>query len=231
MPVAHRDRGRSAGSFAPAMLRPARDAGRRAAARARLSAGHLPRHAGVLIMIVLMMALRGSGDAMTPLWFMVVAVVLDSGLNPVFILGLGPAPELGIAGSAMATVIANYRQPRRPARLHLRARPAAAAARRRAALPAPDPALLRIDRRQGPADGPADDRHLLLGAGDDRAWSTARASTPPPPSAWRMQLWTYLQMPAMALGAAVSAMAAQNIGAGSWDRVSAITRSAWSSTC
>ena len=39
-----------------------------------------------------------------------------------------------------------------------------------------------------------------------------------------MQLWTYVQMPAMALGAAVSAMAAQNIGAGKWDRVSAITR-------
>jgi len=32
-------------------------------------------------------------------------------------------------------------------------------------------------------------------------------------------------MPAMALGAAVSDMGAQNIGAGKWDRVSAITRS------
>lgn len=40
-----------------------------------------------------------------------------------------------------------------------------------------------------------------------------------------MQLWAYLQMPAMAFGAAVSAMTAQNIGAGRWDRVSAITRS------
>jgi len=39
-----------------------------------------------------------------------------------------------------------------------------------------------------------------------------------------MQLWTYVQMPAMALGAAVSAMAAQNIGAGLWDRVGQITR-------
>ncbi len=38
------------------------------------------------------------------------------------------------------------------------------------------------------------------------------------------QLWTYVQMPAMALGAAVSAMAAQNIGAGKWDRVNSITR-------
>ena len=40
-----------------------------------------------------------------------------------------------------------------------------------------------------------------------------------------MQLWTYVQMPAMALGAAVSAMTAQNIGAGLWHRVNAITRS------
>ena len=46
-----------------------------------------------------------------------------------------------------------------------------------------------------------------------------------------MQLWTYVQMPAMALGAAVSAMAAQNIGAGKWERVSAITRSGSSTRC
>jgi Na+-driven multidrug efflux pump len=37
------------------------------------------------------------------------------------------------------------------------------------------------------------------------------------------QLWTYVQMPAMAIGTAVSAMAAQNIGAKKWDRVNAIT--------
>src|SRR5207302_2296082 len=48
-----------------------------------------------LILIMLMMAMRGAGDAMTPLWFMILAVVLDNGLNPVFILGLGPAPKLG----------------------------------------------------------------------------------------------------------------------------------------
>src|SRR4051795_4856 len=62
----------------------------------------------LLLLTLLMMALRGSGDSLTPLWFMIVAVVLDSGLNPVFIRGLGPAPRLGIAGSAMATLIANY---------------------------------------------------------------------------------------------------------------------------
>ncbi len=34
-----------------------------------------------------------------------------------------------------------------------------------------------------------------------------------------MQLWNYVQMPALAIGAAASSMAAQNVGAGRWDRV------------
>ena len=37
-----------------------------------------------------------------------------------------------------------------------------------------------------------------------------------------MQLWNYVQMPALAIGAAVSSMAAQNVGAGRWDRVGKI---------
>jgi len=32
-----------------------------------------------------------------------------------------------------------------------------------------------------------------------------------------MQLWNYVQMPALAIAAAVSSMAAQNVGAGRWD--------------
>jgi len=39
-----------------------------------------------------------------------------------------------------------------------------------------------------------------------------------------LQTWTYVQMPAMALAAAVSTMAAQNVGAGHWDRVGAAAR-------
>jgi Na+-driven multidrug efflux pump len=38
-------------------------------------------------------------------------------------------------------------------------------------------------------------------------------------------IWSYLQMPTMAIGASVSSMAAQNVGAGRWDRVSRIARS------
>jgi Na+-driven multidrug efflux pump len=39
-----------------------------------------------------------------------------------------------------------------------------------------------------------------------------------------LQIWTYIQMPAFAVGMAVSAMAAQNVGAQKWDRVRSIAR-------
>ena len=39
------------------------------------------------------------------------------------------------------------------------------------------------------------------------------------------QLWQYIQMPAFAIGMAVSSMAAQNVGAQKWDRVRAVARS------
>src|ERR1700738_2197523 len=52
-----------------------------------------------------MSMLRGAGDSKTPFYFMVLSVVIDIGLNPVFIFGLGPIPRLGIAGSALATFV------------------------------------------------------------------------------------------------------------------------------
>src|SRR3546814_20911779 len=39
-----------------------------------------------------------------------------------------------------------------------------------------------------------------------------------------LQLWPYIQMPAMAIGAACSSMAAQHVGAGQWDRLNATAR-------
>ncbi len=179
---------------------------------------------GSLMMIMLMMALRGGGDAMTPLWFMILIVLLDSGLNPVFILGLGPAPALGIAGSATATVIANYtgliamlvyiyaRD------LPLRLRGGELRYLR------PDRAILKTIVIKGLPMGLqmiviSSSALALIGLVNREGVDTTAAF------GVAMQLWTYLQMPAMALGAAVSAMAAQNIGAGKWERVSAITRS------
>ena len=177
----------------------------------------------ILIMIVLMMGLRGSGDALTPLWFMIVAVILDAGLNPVLILGLGPAPRLGIAGSATATVIANYGCLigllayiyRRDLPLRLRGR--------ELRYLRPDPAILKTIVKKGLPMGLqmiviSSSALALIGLVNREGVDTTAAF------GVAMQLWTYIQMPAMALSAAASAMAAQNIGAGKWDRVSAITR-------
>src|SRR5437763_850828 len=58
----------------------------------------------LLLLTLMMMALRGAGDSLTPLWFMIIAVVLDSGLNPFFILGIGPFPRMGIAGAAVSAM-------------------------------------------------------------------------------------------------------------------------------
>jgi len=178
----------------------------------------------MLLLVMLMMALRGAGDSLTPLWFMILAVILDSSLNPVFILGLGPAPKLGIAGSATATVIANYSALiglliyvyRRDLPLRLRGV--------ELAYLRPDPAILRTIVTKGLPMGLqmiviSGSALMLIGLVNREGVDTAAAF------GVAMQLWTYLQMPAMALGAAVSAMVAQNIGAGRWDRVRTITRS------
>jgi putative MATE family efflux protein len=177
----------------------------------------------LLLLTLLMMALRGSGDSMTPLWFMIVAVVLDSALNPVFILGLGPAPRMGIAGSATATLIANY------AALiglvgfiYLRDLPLRLRGRELRYLWCATSILKTIVVKGLPMGIQMIVISLsalaLVGLVNREGVHTAAAF------GVAMQLWTYVQMPAMALGAAVSAMAAQNIGAGLWDRVGQITR-------
>jgi putative MATE family efflux protein len=179
---------------------------------------------GVLLTVLLMMGLRGSGDAMTPLWFMIVSVVLDSGLNPLFIRGFGPIPALGIAGSATATVIANYVSlTGMLVYIYARDLPLRLRGRELRYL-RPDPALLRTIVAKGLPMGLqmiviSSSALALVGLVNREGVHTTAAF------GVAMQLWTYLQMPAMALGAAVSAMAAQNIGAGRWERVGAITRS------
>ncbi|MCW1734464.1 MATE family efflux transporter [Anaerorudis cellulosivorans] len=50
-------------------------------------------------------ALQGSGDAKTPLYALIVANILNIILDPLLIMGYGPFPSMGVAGSAVATVI------------------------------------------------------------------------------------------------------------------------------
>lgn len=50
--------------------------------------------------------LRGVGDSRTPMIYLMWAVVINIVLDPIFIIGLGPIPRLGVAGAALATVLA-----------------------------------------------------------------------------------------------------------------------------
>src|SRR5690606_19330131 len=156
--------------------------------------------------------LRGAGDTRTPFVFLAVVVVVDIVVNPVLIFGLGPFPRMGIAGSAGATLVANacslaamlawlrWRRhplwiPRAEVRAYL-----------------PDPAIVRALVVKGLPMG----LQMILvslamlvmismvnGYGVDTA--SAYGAT--------LQLWTYVQMPAMAMGGACASMAAQDGGA------------------
>ena len=170
------------------------------------------------------MSLRGTGDSVTPLIWMGVSVVLDITLNPVLMLGLGPFPRMGIAGSATATAVASYTT---MIGLMLHVYLADKPIRLRGAelrYLIPDRTLLRMIVTKG---FPMTVQMFVLSASAlvmiglinrEGVVTTAAYSV-------TQQLWSYISMPAMAVGGAVSAMTAQNIGANRWDRVARITRS------
>ncbi|MFM5952701.1 MAG: MATE family efflux transporter [Novosphingobium sp.] len=175
------------------------------------------------ITTMIAMGLRGSGDAATPLRFMILATVLDVALNPLLILGWGPFPALGIAGSAWATVIATaigfsamiawiYAK---DLPLRLRGselawlRPRGDETRYLLTMGLPMGAQMLIISGAGV---------IMIGLVNREGLVTAAAYGA------LLQVWNYIGMPAMAIGGAVSAMVAQHIGAGREDRIDAISR-------
>ena len=50
---------------------------------------------------------RASGDAVKPMFFYITGSVVNIILDPFFIFGWGPFPEMGVGGAALATVIAS----------------------------------------------------------------------------------------------------------------------------
>ena len=177
----------------------------------------------MIVSVILTMGLRGTGDARTPLIFMGVTVAIDTVLNPVLISGYGPFPKMGIAGSASATIVASlisfvamlvyvyakdlplrlrgielqYLRPRRD-ELHYILTKGVPMGAQMLVMSAAGIIVIGLVNREG----------LLTTA----AYAAA------------MQLFTYIQMPAMAIGGAVSAMAAQYIGARKWHALDHVTR-------
>ncbi|WNO55172.1 MATE family efflux transporter [Stakelama saccharophila] len=178
----------------------------------------------MMLLILVMMALRGAGDSTTPLWFMGLSVLFDSGLNPLLIAGIGPFPRMGIAGSATSTLVGNFVAViglvwfiyARDLPLRLRGR--------EWRYLIPDPALIRTILTKGL---PMGTQMIVMSTAGLTMVGLVNREGVETVAAYGVtqQVWTYIQMPALAIGAAVSAMAAQNIGAGRWDRVGRITRS------
>lgn len=177
----------------------------------------------VMISIILSMGLRGAGDARTPLIFMGLTVALDIVLNPLLIMGWGPIPALGIVGSALAMVIASLTSfvamvvyvYVKDLPLRLRGEELAYLRPRRGELGfilakgLPMGAQMLLMSAAG---------IIVVGLVNREGMMTTAAYGA------SMQVFTYIQMPAMAIGGAISAMAAQYIGAHQWNRLNELTR-------
>lgn len=64
---------------------------------------------GVAFVVVPMIGnniVRATGDTFTPGMLMVLAAIVNALLDPLLIFGIGPFPEMGLKGAALATVIA-----------------------------------------------------------------------------------------------------------------------------
>jgi putative MATE family efflux protein len=178
---------------------------------------------GGMLTVMLAMGLRGAGDSKTPFIFMGVSVVLDVALNPMLISGVGPFPKMGIAGSAASTAFAGYASLialvayvyAKDLPLRLRGPEIGYLIPRRAELGyivgkgLPMGAQMLLVSSAGIVIIGLVNREGLIAAA---AYGAS------------LQLWTYLQMPAMAIGAGTSAMAAQAIGARLPERIDAISR-------
>ena len=174
--------------------------------------------------LMLGMGLRGVGDSKTPMRAMMLTVALDVCLNPLLIRGLGPVPSLGIAGSAMATAFANLAGSVVMVRgLYKHDRPLRLRGRELAYL-IPGRSEIAYVVIKGL---PMGTQMLIVSAAGVILVGLVNREGLDATAAYgaSLQLWGFLQMPAFSINSAVSAMVAQNVGAGTHARVGPITAS------
>jgi putative MATE family efflux protein len=167
--------------------------------------------------------LRGAGDSKTPFYFMLLSVGLDIALNPVFIFGVGPIPRLGIAGSALATFVAQAVSLTALVRYLYRRRHLLVLHKDELALLKVDWGVVGTLVKKGI---PMSAQMLVMSLSGVLMITLVNRFGVDTTAAFgaALQLWNYIQMPAFAVAMAMSAMTAQNVGAGKWTRVSSIAR-------
>jgi putative MATE family efflux protein len=172
----------------------------------------------ISLYLYVILILLGAGDARTPLWSIVLGVGLSAVLNPVFIFGIGVFPGVGIAGAALATLVAQAASLIVLVRRMYRDLNPLCLYRH-------DIARLRVDwaiagklLRMGIPMGA---QILVISSSAVVMITLVNRFGVDTTAAYgaSLQLWTYIQFPAIAVATAVSSMAAQSVGAQNWDRV------------
>ena len=157
--------------------------------------------------------LRSVGDSKTPMYFVLIAVILNAILDPLFISVFG----WGIEGVAYATIVSQGTAFATGAIYTLRKK----------LVPFTKP---HIPGRREVLDIlklgiPAGLQMSVIAAGVMAIMSVVASFGPAVVAGYgaAQRLDSLIMLPAMALGTAVNSMAGQNIGAGQWDRVHRIT--------
>ncbi len=168
-------------------------------------------------------ALQGAGDAHTPMWVMALTNVLNVVLDPLLIFGVGPFPRMGVAGAALATVLAQACGAALVVYFLLRGRSGLHA---HGQTWRPDPELAwRMLKIGIPGSGQMLSRSLMSLV----LMAIVAASGTAAVAAYGigMRFHMIILMPAFALGGAAATMMGQNLGAGQPDRAS---HAAWLAT-